>query len=341
MIRKLVSTALLLLIALTASAGHIIINASKTYVRRLVLTDNTITTLRTQSFIDIEYTPASKQEIILYAPQNVADYVKVTVSGNVLTADFKNDITIQNCGEIKVLVRGPKVNDFRTNSSGDITIMGNLDYSGSKTPVYLTTNSSGDIKALDITSPSIELKTRSSGNIKVANLTCSALNATTYSSGDVDIKSAVAVKSAVLTTMSSGNVDIDELTAGGGATLHTTSSGDVSAGAVSATTLDVVTSSSGDINAANIEASSVSAKCGSSGNITLKGICTTAGLTVSSSSEINASGLAAEDVTTVITSSSGYISCHALNSLETRGGKVRYRGNPATIKSSSTELVKF
>lgn len=312
----------LFLASITASANTIV-KASSDFVRQTVnVKFSDITELVTNTCIDIEYSQSNTQKVEVYAPSNIIRFIKIEHSGTTLTAKFNQSLTIKGNCTIKLIVSGPNVKTFITNSSGDIHLMTRLN-AGNE--VKCITNSSGDIKGSVILAPNIKFTTNSSGDINFTSVDCTTFNGNTNSSGDIKCQSITAVN-VNLYANSSGDVYGGKIICD---ILNTTSnsSGDVSAQSANCSSLSAVCSSSGDLRISGITANSVRATSGSSGNIYLNGYCNEATLSASSSSDILAGDLKAKTVVATTNSSSASITCYAADRLQ------KYQARNSTIRN--------
>ncbi|KAA4196483.1 DUF2807 domain-containing protein, partial [Bacteroides ovatus] len=135
--RKLVSTLMavtLMLVSATACAERI--TPSKNYVTKKVNVGS-FNAISTSSSVDVIYTQSSGgQDVEIYAPDNLVDYIDVRVEGGVLKVGFKsprNNFSINGKYKKEVRVSAPAVNSLKASSSGDIIIKNGLKTSGKVT----------------------------------------------------------------------------------------------------------------------------------------------------------------------------------------------------------------
>ena len=229
--RKLVSTLMavtLMLVSATACAERI--TPSKNYVTKKV-------NVGTSSSVDVIYTQSSGgQDVEIYAPDNLVDYIDVRVEGGVLKVGFKsprNNFSINGKHKKEVRVSAPAVNSLKASSSGDIIIKNGLKTSGK---VTVKASSSGDVTGSTI----------SCGDVSVKNLNAADVSADASSSGDVIL------------------AGICE-----NASYRASSSGDVKAKGMKAVNVTASASSSGDVEC--YVTGSLTAKASSSGEVAYKG----------------------------------------------------------------------
>ena len=164
--RKLVSTLMavtLMLVSATACAERI--TPSKNYVTKKVNVGS-FNAISTSSSVDVIYTQSSGgQDVEIYAPDNLVNYIDVRVEGGVLKVGFKsprNNFSINGKHKKEVRVSAPAVNSLKASSSGDIIIKNGLKTSGKVT-----------------------VKASSSGDVTGSTISCDDFAATANSSGDV------------------------------------------------------------------------------------------------------------------------------------------------------------
>lgn len=329
-------TLLLAFICWPSFAESAVIHPSKTYVRRVVKTNERVTSIETRTSIDIEYTEAPTQEIVIYAPENIVDYVRVDIFGSSLRVYYRGSFSIKGNCEVKLMIKSPYVTDFIASSAGDIIIKGAIKRSGE---VKLVTNSAGYILAGDITAPTVQLSVKSAGYVITGNINCSAANLTTQSAGDIKTGDIVAVKRADLSVKSAGDISVNNVISEK-MYVESISAGDIDVDAANVSSLLVNVSSAGDVQIDDIETNEIKAQTASSGDITLSGICARAEYSTSSIGCIKASDLIAEDVRIERVFKSSKIECHVLNNLDVNSadGELNIKGNPAKVMSDGKNM---
>ncbi|WP_305483238.1 GIN domain-containing protein [Paramuribaculum intestinale] len=246
-IKPLAAAFLAVIIATLPAAAVIKVTPSDKYVTRVVTCPD-FNKLVTNTSIDIEYTVGPKS-VKLYAPDNLIDYMQVTSTRKTLSVAWKNngDLLISGRWTAKMIVSAPagSVNEFITNSSGDVVIKSNL--TGAVNYSFIT-NSSGDIKlgAVDASKADVKLITNSSGDVSATSVTGGNVTLGSNSSGDVSVISVKASQSASMLANSSGDVKAGKVLSAS-ISVVSTSSGDVKAGNVSADNAIVESRSSGDV----------------------------------------------------------------------------------------------
>lgn len=216
------------------------IQTSKNYVEKTVKTGD-FRAVCTSTSIDIEYRQGPRK-VEIYAPDNLIEYIEVSVHNGVLTASYNvNRIQIIGSNKTVIKVSAPDVSKFYTTSSGDIDIVTPL---SSKSKVEFSTSSSGDISAGSVSAPNVVFCTQSSGDIEVDYLKCTDAKFSTMSSGDIEIDNLEAV-SVLATTQSSGDISLSGRCEK--AVLSTQSSGDIKASRLKSRNTEAYCMSSGDI----------------------------------------------------------------------------------------------
>lgn len=245
--RKLVSTLMavtLMLVSATACAERI--TPSKNYVTKKVNVGS-FNAISTSSSVDVIYTQSSGgQDVEIYAPDNLVDYIDVRVEGGVLKVGFKsprNNFSINGKYKKEVRVSAPAVNSLKASSSGDIIIKNGLKTSGK---VTVKASSSGDVTGSTISCDDFAATANSSGDVSVKNLNAADVSADASSSGDVIL------------------AGICE-----NASYRASSSGDVKAKGMKAVNVTASASSSGDVEC--YVTGSLTAKASSSGEVAYKG----------------------------------------------------------------------
>lgn len=319
-----------LLLCLTATATAATIVPSSKYVTRKVNSGD-FTAVCTNTAIDIIYT-VGPRSIEIYAPDNLINYIKVSLSDSEIRVNYSENMTINGSHKSYVKISAPAVSRFTTNSAGKITIDSPLTLKGD--PVELKVNSAGDITAKSVEAQSVTLQGNSAGKIVTGKIKTNEIKVIANSAGNITTGDIVAAQSAKAVANSAGNITVPEIVAGSRVSVNANSVGKIEAGTVSAPTVDIHLNSSGNVNIKKAEATSVMAASNSVGNITVSGICRNAELTSRSSGKIDASGLKANTVEANV-SGIGGISCWAIEEIRgsRRGhGELKYKGKPSKIQ---------
>lgn len=261
--RKLVSTLMavtLMLVSATACAERI--TPSKNYVTKKVNVGS-FNAISTSSSVDVIYTQSSGgQDVEIYAPDNLVDYIDVRVEGGVLKVGFKsprNNFSINGKHKKEVRVSAPAVNSLKASSSGDIIIKNGLKTSGK---VTVKASSSGDVTGSTISCDDFAATANSSGDVILEKVSCTNFSADASSSGDVSVKNLNAADAS-----SSGDVILAGICEN--ASYRASSSGDVKAKGMKAVNVTASASSSGDVEC--YVTGSLTAKASSSGEVVYKG----------------------------------------------------------------------
>jgi len=319
-----------LLLCLTATATAATIVPSSKYVTRKVNSGD-FTAVCTNTAIDIIYT-VGPRSIEIYAPDNLINYIKVSLSDSEIRVNYSENMTINGNHKSYVKISAPAVTRFTTGSAGKITINSPLTLKGNQ--VELKTNSAGDIKAKTIDAQSVSLKTNSAGNIETGNLKADEIRIIANSAGNITTGNIIAEQSTKVIANSAGNIILPEIVAGSMISGNANSVGNINVSIMSAPTVEFHTNSAGNVNISKVEATSVTATSNSIGNLTVNGICRDAKLTTRSSGKIDANGLKANTVEANV-SGIGGISCWAIEEIKgaRRGnGELKYKGEPSKIQ---------
>lgn len=297
------------------AGGKNVINPSKTYVTKKVSIGD-VEAIQASRSVDVVYTQhAGEPYAEIYAPDNVAQYVKVEQDGTKLniTYDFPKGKSFSIKGKYvcEVRVFAPEVTGFYTSSSSDITLANGVQ---TGKDVTFEMSSSGDISGDKVQCGNLSVKTTSSGGLVLKNISCRDVVLNTESSGDISIGEMACTK----------------------ANVHITSAGDCKVSGLKCEgTIEIESTSSGDCKIENIACKGdVAASSSSAGDIVLSGICRNAVYKVSSAGDLYAENLKAIDVE-AHASSAGDIRCHVSGKLSagsSSAGSVRYAGNPTSIE---------
>lgn len=306
------------------AGGKTVINPSKTYVTKKVNIGEVEAILASRS-VDVVYTQhAGEPYAEIYAPENVAQYVKVEQDGKKLnvTYDFPKGTSLSFKGKYTCEVRvfAPEVTGFYTSSSSDITLANGLN-----------------------TGKNVTFKMSSSGDIRAGKVQCGNLDVSTTSSGGLVLKQ-VTCREAVMNTESSGDIAVEEMTCTQ-ANVYISSSGDCKvSGLKCAGNIEVESTSSGDCKIENIACKGdVSASSSSAGDVRLSGICRNAVFKASSAGDVYAENLKAIDVE-AHASSAGDVRCHVTGKLSagsSSAGSVRYTGHPTSIEGETKGVSRL
>ena len=263
--RKLVSTLMavtLMLVSATACAERI--TPSKNYVTKKVNVGS-FNAISTSSSVDVIYTQSSGgQDVEIYAPDNLVDYIDVRVEGGVLKVGFKsprNNFSINGKHKKEVRVSAPAVNSLK--ASSDIIIKNGLKTSGK---VTVKASSSGDVTGSAISCDDFAATANSSGDVILEKVSCTNFSADASSSGDVSVKNLNAADVSA-DASSSGDVILAGICEN--ASYRASSSGDVKAKGMKAVNVTASASSSGDVEC--YVTGSLTAKASSSGEVAYKG----------------------------------------------------------------------
>lgn len=283
--------------------GSTSIKPSKQYATKKVEIKN-INSISASTSVDVVYTQSQgKSYAEVYAPNNIIPYVKVQQIGNKLKVSYDfpkgKSLSIQGKYMCEVRVFAPEVIDFSTSSSSDIKFANGLK---THKNVTLSTSSSGDIDATNITCNNLKMNTSSSGDITIGNITCHMLSLSTSSSGDMKINTARCNETDIRSS-SSGDCEIKSLSCRGTVKATTSSSGDISLSG-KCKNANYSAKSGGSIHAKKLKSVNVTASATSGGDI-----------------ECYATG--------------------RLSTRTGSGGEIRYAGNPTSIEGKPNKISKF
>lgn len=226
--------------------------------------------ISTATSIDVVYTQTSgMQDIEVYAPDNLMEYVKIEVEEGVLKVKFQskenpfNGINIRGKHQTEVRVFAPAIHTLRASSSGDIMLKNGLQTQGQ---VTMKSSSSGDIEGGEVVCDELIASASSSGDVILDKVECRSLNVDASSSGDVTIKT---LKAETVEADASSSGDVILSGECRSANLSASSSGDVEAKNLKANRVVAGASSAGDVTCYPVE--SLKASASSSGSVNYKG----------------------------------------------------------------------
>ncbi len=239
---------------------------SKNYVTKKVKVGK-FDGISTATSMDVVYTQTSgSQDIEVYAPDNLMEYVKVEVEDGVLIVKFQSkekSLNIRGKHETEVRVSAPAVHALYASSSGDIVLKSGLQTQGQ---VIMKSSSSGDIEGGDVICDELILEASSSGDVTLGEVECLSLEAASSSSGDVSVRE---LKAETVEADASSAGDIKLAGECRSAKFSASSSGDVEAKNLKADKVVAKASSAGDVTCWSVE--SLDATTSSSGNVNYKG----------------------------------------------------------------------
>ncbi len=240
-----------LVLIMPVTANAIIIKASKHYITKKVDVPK-FTSIKTNSSIDIEFSESANQSVSIYAPDNLMEYIKVSVSNGELYVSYNTSNSIHSDGKCntKLIISAPNVNSFKTHGSGDIKIM---------TPIK--------------SNKLINMQITGSGDITANSINCDKLTLTIQGSGDIDLNGPLNARKATLEIQGSGDINLKGTVTIDEIDISTKGSGDVSVTKVNATTVKCSTYGSGDIDIKG-ECTNSNFTLMGSGDISAKGLKT-------------------------------------------------------------------
>lgn len=194
--------------------------------------------LQISTGLNAEVYKSQKEQIVVYAPSDLMQYVMVKQEGRKVTVKieskgFKNIST----DRIKIKVYAREFDKLAASSSGSVVLKDDFSFSDLDVKV----SSSGNIKG-NISGNNINIQASSSGDF-YGDVVAKNLNLQTSSSGGINIKGKA--NNVTAQASSSGDIKAENLTAEN-AILTTSSSADITLGVSQSLTASA--SSSGDIN---------------------------------------------------------------------------------------------
>lgn len=223
--RKLLSSlmAVAFLLVSTTACGQRI-TPSKNYTTKKVNVGS-FNAISTSSSVDVIYTQTSgSQDIEIYAPDNVIEYIYARIENGTLKVGLnapKNNFSINGRHKKEVRVSAPAVNSLKASSSGDIILKDGLKTTGK---VTIKASSSGDVKGENVFCDDLATSASSSGDVTLKNVTAANVTASASSSGDVILSGSC--ENATYKASSSGDLKAKDMKAVN-VTANASSSGDV------------------------------------------------------------------------------------------------------------------
>lgn len=244
------------------------IRPSKNYVTKTVKVGK-FDGISTATSIDVVYAQTSGgQDIEVYAPDNLMEYVNVVVEDGMLKVSFrskdsKQGLSINGEHKTEVRVSAPAVHTLRTSSNGDIILRNGLQTDGE---VNVKSSSNGDIEGGYIVCDALVATTSSNGDVILEGAECTSLDVNASSNGDVSIKN---IKAEIVKADASSNGDVNLSGVCRSAKLLASSNGDVEAKGLKADVVIAKASSTGDVTCCPVE--SLDATTSSNGSVSYKG----------------------------------------------------------------------
>lgn len=198
--KKLVIIVLCTLVSISVSAQIRKTVKADGPVRTKEIRVGDFTGISTSGGIDVYLTQGNGSKVSLETEENLHEYIKIEVKGDVLHIYSK--VNIKNSKVKKVHVTMDEVNSLKASSAGDIfgeTVIKSED-------LKLSASSAGDIK-LEVMVKSIDASCSSSGDIHLSGR-ANFLKSNSSSSGDL-MASDLKVKEAKVSASSSGDVFVN------------------------------------------------------------------------------------------------------------------------------------
>lgn len=215
---------------------------------------------------DVIFTPSSdKQQLELYASDNVIDYLEVYVKGETLIVGVKKGVNIlrRNKDKMELHVSAPMIGNASVTGSGTIRFTRDFALAG---PLTFEVTGSGDIFTEAVTCKDFRLHVTGSGDITVKEAKCEELRLGVTGSGDITLSAieANAVKAKV-----TGSGDIELAGNAAEAQYGVTGSGDINAKNLRVKVVMAEVSGSGDIDCYAVD--HLTAHWSGSGDISYRG----------------------------------------------------------------------
>lgn len=207
---------------ITAKADDKSITASSNCITKEVNVP-AFSSINSASVFDIEFTQSPNQSVSVCAPDNLMEYVEVSVENGVLSVKYNIDksINLTRPVQTKLIVSAPNVVSITSSGTGQIILKNNI-----------------------ISDGNISMKTSGTGNIAINNINCDDLQLITSGTGSININGKIIADKASLSTNGTGyingNIKADEVS------LSTTGTGYIKAD-VNTTSLTCTATGTGSI----------------------------------------------------------------------------------------------
>lgn len=152
--------------------------------------------------MNVEVKKGTETNVEIDAEENIISYIETYVEDGRLIVKYKDDVNINNTGDVVVKVTTPELSEAEVFGSGDID--GNGKFS-SENKMSISVLGSGTIK-LEVDAPSVEAKTTGSGNIDLSGNTKDA-EFSTLGSGEINAGELKA-ENATAKTLGSGDIHL-------------------------------------------------------------------------------------------------------------------------------------
>ena len=182
--------------------------------------DGDIDQIKVSTSIDAEVIKSDAEKVVISAPSDIMDNIKVALKGGVLAvyvdSGFGNSISTKN---VKAKIYVKDFNQLSADSSADIKVLDT--FTQDKVDVYISSSASIDVANLEAND--LRIYTNSSGDFS-GNIWAVNLGAYASSSGDINIFGKA--KNATMDSNSSGDLKATDLIVEN-AILSASSSGDI------------------------------------------------------------------------------------------------------------------
>ncbi len=132
---------------------------------------------------DFEYIPSDRNEIVIEAQQNIINLIETRLSGNELKLGVRNYVNLGRHERIRITVKGPSVNEFSINGSGNLSVVPALQGSTIRFEVH----GSGNIRAEKVEAENLYASIDGSGKIMIVDGSAGHENIAISGSGNIDL----------------------------------------------------------------------------------------------------------------------------------------------------------
>lgn len=147
-----------------------------------------ISSIETSSGLTVTYTPGAATSVSVTTPENVRQYLDITVVNGELRATLKSDKPNRlKVDDVKINVSAPSVTEFEARSTGTITATGAVNQSGKK--VEIDVSSAGNVNIPSLTCNRLDIEASSAGNVNVTTCNAKTIDAEASSAANIVLNS--------------------------------------------------------------------------------------------------------------------------------------------------------
>lgn len=163
--------------------------------------------IETATTINVVYTQdEGPQKVVLDVPENMAEYVRLTVKDGELDIWFEKIHRFNGTHRTTLYVSGPAIRKFETSSAAAIHLKNGLKYDGE---VSIETSSAGNVYVdSPIIAKALSVEASSAGNISINGAEVEKLDVESSSAGNIKVNNIKAVR-VEAEASSAGNITLE------------------------------------------------------------------------------------------------------------------------------------